>query len=143
MTELVCHMILILYTNLGRPYCLHCAVCQWGIYQLKSVKTAVLTYIAVVFCPTHTGSYISPFAKNASEATILLYTNMAAFFLCILKGDDIIDNTAIITYTEVVFCPLQRLLEASFSICHKATVSLYTNMAAVFHISFPKDDDTT
>lgn len=82
---------------------------------------------------THTKSYISPFAKNTIEATIVWYTNMAAFFLCV----QISVCTAIVTYTEEVFGPATSIF---FSICHEATVSLYTNMAAVF---FSKGDDIT
>ena len=77
---------------------------------------------------THTGSYISSFAKNTIEATIVWYTNMAAFFLCVMTSQ-ISVCTAIVTYTEEVFGPATSIF---FSICHKATVSLYTNMAAVF-----------
>ena len=95
-------MILILYTNLGPLFRLQCAVCQWE-YILSVHKAVLLTDIAVIFS-THTGSYISPFAKNTIEATIVWYTNMAAFFLCVMTSQ-ISVCTAIVTYTEEVFGP--------------------------------------
>ena len=126
-------MILILYTNLGLPCCLNCEYVNGEYISWKALKQLFyLTYIAVVFCPTHTGC---SFAKNTVEATILLYTNMAAFFLSILKGDD---NTAIITYTEVVFCPLSTLTRSIFFYLPQSYCLLVHQYGSSFPYFFPK-----